>query len=406
MLRYERRERRASERHDRLHSGASGGVLGPGEVGRALRNERVRQGLSYRDVSRRIGVAEERLRAAETGVLGRTDQLSTLQTVRRYADALGLPGDRYALAIVQHWPSGRVGGGAPRPAGRDEPTAATPAVASAGSPQGPARPDDLFGTPFTPFATDFVVFDAPYRGTGQVAAGQVAGPDAATSGYDTGMVTGIVPAVPIATTGRVVRRNPMPWPLRAAAVVLGLAVVAGGAVLAIDRLHPSWLQGVGLARASAGEPAATHGAHRGGAAGGTAGGASAAASRGSATATSGHTTSTATGSHGKAVVADALHPTVTSRNSASLAAGPGTAHLTVSAMGAPCWVEVLSPTSPTPLYSGVMPEGATRTFTVAHAASVELGSAAGRISVKSHSGHLTAYKPPVAPFTLSISTSG
>src|SRR5487761_969023 len=76
-----------------------------GDVARSLRRERSRQGLSVKDVSTRTGIPVAQLRAAETGALNLPDQLSTLKTVRRYADFLGLPGDRYALALLEHWPT-------------------------------------------------------------------------------------------------------------------------------------------------------------------------------------------------------------------------------------------------------------------------------------------------------------
>lgn len=388
MLRNERRERRPVDELPRVRG------LGASDVGRALRNERIRQGLSHRDVSRRLGIPEDLLRAAESGTLGRADQLSTLKTVRRFADLLGLPGDRYALAILEQWPTAAGAAPASRPGTgrRDEPTAATPAVArgagawGAGAGAWAGSESELFGSPFTPFdvelayGADYVPLDGRFD-------------DLTTmQPIDTGDATGIVPAVPIATTGSVVRPTAMPAGMRVAAAVLAAAVVAGGALLAVDQVHPSWLRHIGLARTTV-APATPVGPHHADAAG-------TAARHGAGSSASG--TAGASG----AVVTDALHPRSTSRSTASLDAGRAPVHLTISSVGGPCWVQVTSPTSSATMFAGVVPAGAHRSFTVQHGASVELGSAAGRVSVTSRSGRLTTYQPAAAPFTLSVRSSG
>lgn len=383
MVRNERRERRPVADPPRVRG------LGPADVGRALRNERIRQGLSHRDVSRRLGISEELLRAAETGTLGRTDQLSTLKTVRRFADLLGLPGDRYALAILEQWPTAAGAAFASRPGTvwRDEPTAATPVVGGgAGAVETgawAASESGLFGSPFTPFDVelpydaDFAQLDGRFEDR------------TAMQPVDTGDATGIVPAVPIATTGAVVHRTAMPAGLRVTAAVLAAAVVAGGALLAVDQVRPSWLRHIGLARTTV-PPTTAAASHRAAAAG-------AAARHGAS--------SSAAGAAG-AVVTDALHPRPTSVSTASLDVGRAPVHLTISSVGGPCWVQVTSSTSSATLFAGVIPAGAHRTFTVTHGASVELGSAAGRVSVTSRSGRLTTYQAPAAPFTLSVRSSG
>lgn len=398
MLRYERRERQAVEGPVRFRG------VGATDVGRALRNERIRQGLSHRDVSRRLGIPEDQLRAAESGTLGRTDQLSTLKTVRRFADLLGLPGDRYALAILEQWPTavhGSAFGPGNVPGRRDEPTAATPAVGGAAGGSAVAA-GGLLGS-FTPFDdglpldATFVDLDLPVTagrrpfGNGMADGAPVDGAAVDGAAVDTGEVTGIVPAVPIATTGSVVKRSPTPMPVRAAAVVLGAAVVAGGAFLAVDQVHPSWLRGIGPARSAV--PAAAPAAHHHTRADAHAAGAAASASR--------HGSSSS-----GAVVTDALRPQPTSAGAATVDAGPAPVRVTVSAVGGPCWVQVTSPTAPAALFAGVVTAGSQRSFTVSHGASVQLGSAAGRVSVASRSGRLSTFRAPVAPFTLSVHTSG
>src|SRR5579862_9188980 len=99
-LRYDRRARPGEAGQAAIGHGYS-----TADVGRALRQERTRQGLSLRDVSMRTGIPQDQLRAAETGSFDRPDGLAALKTVRRFADHLGLPGDRYALAILEQWPT-------------------------------------------------------------------------------------------------------------------------------------------------------------------------------------------------------------------------------------------------------------------------------------------------------------
>lgn len=405
MLRSERRERRAIDDPSR----SAGTGLTAAAVGRALRNERVRQGLSHRDVARQLGLPEEQLRAAESGTLATGDQLSVLKTVRRFADLLGLPGDRYALAILEQWPTAppvAAPGRGARSGGRlDDPTAAIPAVGAPGDApaSGVVPGDERSGEGVTPFEAGFAL-DATYV--------DLTAPPTGTAGsLDTGDATGIVPAVPIATTGHVVRHNPMPMPLRVTAVVLVVAVIAGGAVLAIDRLRPSWLRSIEPARTTVPAPgrpvggagphgtshgtvthgASTHGASTNGA-----------STNGASPGAGGPGTSGGSG----AVVTDALRPQSTGGSAATVDAGAAPVQMTVSSVSGPCWVQVTSPTSIAPLFDGVVAAGAHHAFTLTHGATVELGSAAGRVSVTSSSGHLSTYRPPVAPFDLTVHVSG
>lgn len=374
-MRNERQQRRAA------NGSAQGGALGPAEVGRALRNERLRQGLSHRDVSRRLGIPEDQLKMAESGRFGRTDQLSALKTVRRFADLLGLPGDRFALAILEQWPTTVRPGGQPPPY-RHEPTASVPAVRGGAVPARrggavpagrggavPAAPvNDITGMmPLGDFDPDFALFDDQ---------------------FDTGERTDMVPAVPIATTGSVVHRGAMPWPLRAAAVVLVVAVVVGGALLAVDRLHPAWLRSIGLARSST--PSTAAGTRP---------------TPGSPTGSRTHS-STGSGKGSGTLVTDTLRPRATSATAATLSAARSPVHVTVASVGGPCWVDITSPTSSSSLFSGVLSSGTHHSFTVTGSASIVLGSAAGRISATSGSAKLATYQPPVAPFTLSVQTGG
>lgn len=84
----------------------SNSLVSVGGIARTLHQERIRQGLSLRDVSVRTGIPVSQLHASETGVLRSSDdQISALKAVQHYAVFLGLPGDCFVLALVEHWPT-------------------------------------------------------------------------------------------------------------------------------------------------------------------------------------------------------------------------------------------------------------------------------------------------------------
>lgn len=363
------------------------------DVGRALCRERTRQGLSLKDVSMTTGIPVDQLRAAETGALDRPDGLSTLKTVRRYADLLGLPGDRYALAILERWPTAV----APRPfavtrhpgaTGRHdlEPGAATGAT-------GPTSALPALGALTAPNGTKRARAEArtnpgPQAGSGHGAAAAVVDTGAHTAvvrpipwagteddpGYDVVAYsdTGVTPAVR-ASRDHVWHppRRRVPPVLKALVVVVTLAVLAGIAVLAIDRYRPRWLHTLGITTT-----ASAAGAH------GTA---------------PHHATATPTA---------ALRPLHATAGTATFDAGAPRYTLELAAIGTPCWAEVTTPTSAAPLYAGIVQPGSPRTLRESRRVVVDLGSTSGRISIASRAGRLTTYAPPTVPFKVTVGTGG
>jgi len=369
-LRYDRRARPGEAGQAAIGHGYS-----TADVGRALRQERTRQGLSLRDVSMRTGIPQDQLRAAETGSFDRPDGLAALKTVRRFADHLGLPGDRYALAILEQWPTrgrspapvlGVVGSVAPR-------TGQAPAA-----PNGNAIPkkESTGQLPASagrhPAATETASLDDD-RPTMAVPAGagwsgwqSGWGGDAYGSyGGDAFFDTGVTPAVPGAQVWKPRRR--MPFVLRALIAVIALCVVAGIALLAVDRMKPAWLQDLGLVQGPAQTSASAQPLSR----------------------------------HHAAVAATALALRRTSTDEAVVdARGPYTVKL--SATGGPAWVSVTKPGVTTPVYMGVIQPGTSHSLTSTGTAIVELGSTAGRFSLTSKVGHVMPYKPPTVPFRFVI----
>jgi transcriptional regulator with XRE-family HTH domain len=357
-----------------------GRVHNPGftsvDVGRLLSRERNRQGLSLRDVATRTGIPVSQLRAAETGVLDRPDGLSTLKTVRRYADLLGLPGDRFALAILERWPTA---GGAPHPfspmirpdrdaggtqeAHRTDVTAVTRASRTTPHPGAPGDEPTR--------AVDAVSPVAPVAWRGS---------DAGHSGAWSD--TGVTPAV-VAPADHVRHRaRSAPPALQALAVVLALAVLSGVALLAVDRLNPSWLRAVGLTRPTSD-------------AGSTGGRADHAPAR-----PSGHAPS---GTARIASATTALHPR-TADGQALVVVDASRFTATLSSRGGACWVQVTTNTSTTPAFTGII-DGTAHAFSDVRSLVVEMGSTTGRLSISSPGGHLSTYAPTGAPYRVVVRTA-
>jgi hypothetical protein len=354
----------------------------------------------------RTGIPVDQLRAAETGAIDRPDGLATLKTVRRYADFLGLPGDRFALAILERWPTK----GGPGPFGATAPAAAQEAAAASTqtAPHAAVPPPQLTGpTASLPALGSLELPGPPGDGTvrSHTKNGRAPGENGRKNGRarangeseptpagpfspvqrvtplpdDTGYWsafsdTGVTPAV-LAPEDQV-RRRPrrgVPVALRAVVVLVTLAVLAGLALLAVDRLKPSWLRAVGLTRAATAPstaPAASHG------------------SRQPAT-------------HGAA--AAAIRPAKTT-GAAAFVVHASSFTAKVTSPGGPCWVEAFTNTASAPAYTGVIAAGGSHAFSHVRSLVVEMGSTAGRLSVSSSGGHVSTFAPPGAPYRITVRT--
>jgi transcriptional regulator with XRE-family HTH domain len=328
------------------------------DVGRLLLRERTRQGLSLREVGVRTGIPVAQLRAAETGALERRDGLCALKTVRRYADFLGLPGDRFALAILERWP-----------------TAARPALGALGAPA-----DPQFTDPPT------LLQEGPASGVAASSAPWAPSPDPVSSipwvppcpdtesqaPWEAFPATGVTPAVP-APWGPVARpRRGVRRVLQALVVLVALAVLAGTGVLALDRFEPSWLRSVGLARATPPVPPPTP-----------------------------LQRATLPGARGGRPTAE-ISPTMIA-GGMRFVVHASTFSATLSASGGPCWVQVSADTSAPS--EGVIDPGTSRRFAHIHALVVELGSTAGRLSVTSAAGRIRGYAPRTVPYKITVESS-
>jgi Helix-turn-helix domain len=367
-----------------------------GDVGRALRRARTRQGLSVTDVSSRTGIPRSQLLAAETGELDLPDQLSTLRTVRRYADFLGLPGDRYALALLEHWP----------PASGHTPTwsPSTPPPAAVGvdrSPHGtpgasvPATWPTTIGPPTATLPSTGPDAVGSLRTVPLAAAGAstaTEAPPGAASGADrfadvargSGAYddTGTTSAVVTPATDQVWRapRRRIPLVVQALVGAVAVAVVVAVAALVVDHVRPDWLRSLGIGRSTS-PPATTE------------------AARARHTGSSTHPGSS---THAGSVV----RPSPTSPSTATVTVGTTPFEVRVTAVGGESWVEVTEPTASSPLFAGILKAGQSHALTVDRSATVEVGSVAGRMSIVAASKTLlSTFEVPAAPYSVTFQST-
>jgi Helix-turn-helix domain len=382
-----------------------------GDVGRALRRARTRQGLSIKDVSTRTGLPIAQLRAAETGSLDVPNQLSTLKTVRRYADFLGLPGDRFALALLEHWPTNAA---PPRPPSAGESTAVVhrhlgPSVtASDGSPvvetptarSGPVGPPTVtlptVGRYESGAAASSEASITRLPAQRRTADGDGAGPQAIYAYQD----TGVTPAVPAPDEGQVwrgPRRRPQAT-LRALVVVVALAVLAALAALVVDLVKPSVFRSVGAGHPTGSTvPVASPP---------TSGVTASTALKATPTTAAHKATTHEASTHGTSSHGKATKPTPTSPTTATMTVGSSPFVVKVAAVGGDVWAEVTSPVGATPVFAGIIDPGQSKSFTVTGSTAVEVGSSAARLSVSTKSKSLlSTYELPGAPYTVTLQPS-
>lgn len=377
-----------------LHRDRRDGRVRPGvmptsayELGRSLRRIRTRQGFHTEDVSARTGLPLDQLEALESGVFDRVpDRMAMLRTLRRYADFLGLPGDRYVLVLVDHWPAPAAPSG-PQPrivavdpvpgAGLDHPgsydvgTARVSAVSTstvAGKEPASAYDDQ---------ATGVLPLSAPTGGGWDT---RNATAPVALHAAD----TGVIAAVPPRAAGAGRRARP-PLGLRVVVGLVALAVLAGVGGLLVHHFDPRVLSSLGITR---GTPTAS-----------TAG-------SGAGTATTGGTGGAASG--GTAI----FTVTTTSPGAATFEVRAPIFLVHVIAVGNESWMQATGPPTGatsaaaapggTVLFSGLLTSGQSKDFFVQRTLSVEVGSVAAHVYVSVGKKTVGFYYPPAAPYTMTF----
>ena len=387
---------------------------GLAQVGHSLRRARVSQGLAIRDAARAAGLTVDDAQALETGDPSRMpDQVHTVNLLRRYAQSLGLPADRYALALLDAWPTAAPRPGpTPRPAANPQPavTSSVPAPRPPADPEGGStwvgdQPTGMLqSTNGAPVAGDqdhgttgvYPAYDpashagpapeesSPGAPTGDTGPTRVTrsteapghGPATVMTPVDTGPVvvsvldTGSTPAVHTHSTAAPARsRRGGLILLRLTVALMLILVVVGGAALAIHHWRPQWLRSLEH-NSTNNPPASTAVTQSGGAASG-----------GSITQDSLSTT-------GATITVHGTNPKVS-----------------VSAVGGPSWVEVRAPGQSNPVFAADIESGNQKTFDVQSSLQIQVGSSAARLAVSVDHSSQHTYAPATAPFTYTFTVN-
>jgi cytoskeletal protein RodZ len=320
------------------------------EIGRQLREARVERGLDLLAAHDRLSRPITQLEALENGDLAALpDQALALSTLRRYAAFLGLDGDALALKMIDAWSSAP-----PSDGGDGEATRVTAAVTSG--------PDHLRS--FTQTG------QVPRVGSRFNATAAVA-----TVTPSTGPPTGTFPVVPrheLKHSKRAVakarRRLRAPTFLKAitwAIIVLLVIAIAG---FAIYQWSPQWLVNAHILRVT------------------------------------GHPVVTTPAGSSKSPTTSLVNETSSTTQSANLAVSASKFD-TVIATSGPCWIQVTSSTSSTPLIVGVQPAGKNLSFPSKGTMTVQVGSSAVIVGITIDGKGAYLNKPTTTPFTYTFSSS-
>ena len=348
----------ATRRRDNEHMPST-----PAEIGRLLQHAREQRGLDLLTVHDRLNRPITQLEALEAGNLADLpDQAFALSTLRRYATLLTLDGDALALQMMEAWPS---------------------------SPTKSSRRSRRDAMPLSGVVT--AVTTAPdhlraFTQTGQVPrvdrAGTAAAGGSGAYGYGgtTGPPTGMLSAVPheeVKDSRRAVakarRRRRAPKPLRLVTFLTFLLLVVALAGSVIQHNEPRWLINVHI----------TNPNH--------------------AVGTTGTTGTTGTGSSGSSRRTSSNAQPVrlsTTDNLSSATYTVDAQHFAVSiATSAPCWVQVSSPASVTPIAQDTQQAGQIESYKADGSLIVEVGSSAAVVGISINGKNVFLNVPKNAPFT-------
>jgi cytoskeletal protein RodZ len=355
------RHRSGATREDE-EIGRPGPPRSPVEIGQVLRRAREERGLDLLSVHDRIGRPITQLEALELGSVSTVhDQIALVSTLRNYAAFLGLDGDGLALALIDQWS---------RPAGAS---------------QGPGRSSSPTGVPVTQVAGPEHL--RAFTQTGRVDAVRSPTREAAPAfagASATGPATGVLPAVGRhdSSTTKLVRsarrRRRAPLALRLVTWLVAVAVVVGIGGLAAQRWRPQWLARFHLEHVV------------------------------SAAAPSTVPSSSVRSAGGRArTVRPAPRPALsvapvvlTSSGHTAATYSVATHRFTVTlATSAPCWVQVSSPASVTPVAEGVQPAGKTTRYPATGTMTVQVGASGVLVGIVVDGRTRFTVAPQQAPYT-------
>ena len=356
-------------------SGRGGAAEVPASVadlGQALRRAREARNLALADAAERTGLPVGQLEALEGGAVEWIpDHVHVLVTLRRYADFLGLPGERFVLVLVDNWPlSARpprvpvLGTSQVPPVTTAVPspgtTAVLPAVASA-RPAGLVDRTDPPSGP-SPSPAGEVRFTGGPSPTGLMQATR----DPVTAQVPVTIAdTGLTPAVRSSEDGN--GRSPLGLRVLIGIVIFALAVGVAG--LIVHRVRPQWLRDIGIARQSTTSSTATR-----------AGGAPAP----------------------RAAPSPVLRVASVGPSNATLDVRAPSFVLRIVPSGGPSWVQATDSQHPSPIFAGTLAPGQGQSFVVTQPITIQLGAASARLFVAAGGKLVGYYVPPAAPFTVTL----
>ncbi len=338
------------------------------DIGRSLRMAREQTGLSLGEAAEQAGLNRADAETLESGTVSRMrDRVETLRSLRTYADSLGLPGNDYALAVIDLWPTvnqlparGLDSGQVPVVSVSTAPVGGH----SPGTGSGGAWPSDPTGV--TDFMVTGVVTPLDSSTVTDAAAALSEHPE-----HSPNLDTGEIPAV----------KRRAPRSLKILAVVLTLLVGLGVFTL-IERSHfhswgntisadsSRWWQDLKQATGLAPKKPAV-------------------------------TTVTPPGTLPKVdMVQDPANSHVTINVHAS------SFSVKMVAFKAPSWMQVTDTQQQAPIYQQVLPGGANDTFPVTTSLTVETGSPSARAYVYDGTTFIGYFFPSKAPYTMTFNAVG
>jgi hypothetical protein len=294
------------------------------------------------------------------------DQAMALSTLRRYAAFLTLDGDALALQLMEAWSTAPSGNGRRRLRDTGGLTGVVAAVTS-----GPEHLRAFTQTGQVPRVAGFATSTAG-AGSGAYGYGVAVGPP-----------TGMIPAIPASelkdvkrAMARARRRRRAATPLKVITWVVAVLALAAVAGTVIQGAKPQWLVESHILRMTV--PGAT------------------ALQRAAAPPTT---------------AAPVHHPadpvTLTSTDGSTQAAytvSKSTFTLRVAASN-PCWIQVITPASPTPEFESTLQAGDVKTFVADKAISLQVGSSASIVGILINGKAVFLNTPSATPFTYTFTST-
>ncbi len=328
------------------------------EIGRLLRDTREERGLDLLAVHDRLSRPITQIEALENGDLASLpDQALAISTLRRYATFLGMDGDALALQMIDAWSAATP---VPGKVKADREQAAVTSVVAAVS----TGPEHLKAFTQT----------GPVPKVGGGTTGAPTGSGAYGYGVATGPPTGTFPVVPKQeikdskrALARARRRMRAPGWLKTLTWVSAVLVVVVAVGFGIYQWRPQWLVQSHILRVT------------------TPGGA--------ATGPSTPGTQPAV-DHQKS----AIQPVGFDSQSVSYSINTKAFVVDIATSG-PCWVQVTSSSSPTPLVVGVQPAEKQLSFPATGTMTVQVGSSRVLVGVRIAGKDVYLNSPHTTPFT-------